>query len=66
MATHRHEPCDDEIEAAARAIVEWQFPKRESPWEAIPEEMKNKFRDAARRALEAAHVVATAKRLAVS
>lgn len=46
------EPTTEEIEAAAKAWLEWQFPGR--PWEDAVEAMKQKFRDGATEALRAA------------
>jgi hypothetical protein len=66
MADRRQEPSLVEVEAAAQALVEWQFPTREQPWESLPEGMKDKFREAARRALNAASKAEAARRLAVS
>ena len=45
-------PSRDEVEAAAKAYAEWQFPKM--AWDDLREGMKNKFREGARKALEAA------------
>jgi hypothetical protein len=49
------EPTDRQIEAAARAWMTWQFPGR--AWEDAVPELKDKFRDGAKRALLAAAVV---------
>lgn len=49
------EPTMLQVEAAARAWMTWQFPGRD--WEDAVPEMKDKFRDGARRALQAAAIV---------
>lgn len=66
MAKNRQEPNVVEIEAAAKALVEWQFPTRARAWESLPETMKEKFREAARRALNAALNAEKARALLVS
>lgn len=50
-ATHA-EPSADQIERAAKAWQEWQFPGRD--WDTAPEAMKTKFREGARLSLIAA------------
>lgn len=45
-------PTERQVEAAAMAWMAWQFPGRS--WNDAVPEMKNKFRDGARRALLAA------------
>ena len=49
------EPTEEEVEAAAKAWMSWQFPGR--PWDGAVENMKQKFRDGAVRALRAAGAV---------
>ena len=49
------EPSERQVEAAAMAWMTWQFPGR--AWEDAVPEMKDKFRDGARRALLAAAIV---------
>jgi hypothetical protein len=51
----RREPTEEEIEAAAKAWMSWQFPGR--AWEDAVENMKQKFLDGAHRALRAAAAV---------
>jgi hypothetical protein len=48
------EPTEQQVEAAARAWMTWQFPGR--AWEDAVPAMKSKFRDGARLALLAAFV----------
>ena len=46
------EPSEEQVEAAAKAWLSWQFPGRS--WEDAVPSMKKKFRDGARRSLAAA------------
>lgn len=49
------EPTEEEVEAAARAWMGWQFPNRS--WDDAIENMKQRFRDGASLALRAAAAV---------
>lgn len=53
------EPEEIEIEAAARAYLEWQFKGRR--WDSASSSMKEKFREGARVALRAAAVAVKQK-----
>ena len=55
ISMEQYEPSDQQIEAAARAYLGWQFPGR--TWETAIEGMKAKFREGARIALRAAYDV---------
>ena len=46
------EPSEEEVEAAARAWLSWQFPGRD--WDTAVDAMREKFRDGARIVLRAA------------
>jgi len=46
------EPTEEQVEAAAKAWMSWQFPDRS--WDDAVPSMKEKFRDGARLALAAA------------
>lgn len=58
------EPTDEQIDAAAKAWLEWQFPGRK--WDRASEQMKNAFRDGARRAIIAASRIAVPRRSALA
>ncbi len=47
-----YQPSSEEVERAAQAWQEWQFPGRD--WSTAPETMKAKFREGARLSLIAA------------
>ena len=49
------EPTEQQVEAAAKAWMGWQFPDRK--WDDAISELKDKFRDGARHALLAAAIV---------
>lgn len=49
------EPTEEEVEAAAKEWMSWQFPGRD--WEDAVPNMRQKFRDGAGRALRAAAAV---------
>lgn len=46
------EPSEEQVEAAAKAYMAWQFPGRD--WDDAVPALKNKFREGARLALSAA------------
>lgn len=46
------EPTEEQVEAAAKAYMAWQFPGRD--WDDAVPALKDKFREGARRALAAA------------
>lgn len=49
----RYNPSEQQVEAAARAWLGWQFPGR--TWETALDGMKEKMREGARVVLRAAH-----------
>ncbi len=56
MRVEMCEPTKEEVEAAAKAWMSWQFPNRS--WDDAIEKMRQKFRDGADKALRAAAAVA--------
>jgi hypothetical protein len=54
---HDDEPSEQQVEAAARAWLEWTFPARD--WNTAPPAMRDKFREGARASLRAAAAVGT-------
>jgi len=52
MMSSSYEPTEVEIEAAARAWLDWQFPGRY--WNTATQAMKDKFREGAKVVLQAA------------
>lgn len=51
------EPSEEQVEAAAKAWMSWQFPNRD--WDEAVPEMKNMFKTGARKALIAAAEVSS-------
>ena len=57
----QYDPSDeDQVEAAARAWLEWQFKGQD--WDTASSDLKKKFREGARSILEAAAAVSREKK----